>query len=62
MLTKYRKITCLPLWQGFVGKTEVQILTFLTNGLSICEIAKKLKLSEQIIRDYLAILKEDGLY
>ena len=58
----FKKITCLTLWQDSLEKKELQILTFLTYGLSICEISEILSIPENCTCEYLANLTENGLY
>jgi hypothetical protein len=54
----YKKITCLELWHGSIETIELQILTFLTYGLSKCEISELLNISEDSLCIYLASIIE----
>jgi DNA-binding CsgD family transcriptional regulator len=54
----FKKITCLKLWQDSIEKMELQILTLLTYGLSMCEISDLLNMSEDSVYVYLANIIE----
>jgi DNA-binding IclR family transcriptional regulator len=58
----FKKITCLTLWHDSIEKKELQILTFLTYGLSICEISELLNMPEGSICECLASLLANGLF
>jgi hypothetical protein len=58
-----KKITCYELWQDCIDKMELQILIFLTYGLSVCEISNSLNIPEDSILIYLAgIIEKYGQF